>query len=175
MGIHPVHGLVLHQLSPNGRPVLYRAALSDMVVPYGDSDPMHSWKHVLDASEVCLGNFINSLKLGCDCLGEIHYFDINLINHQGKVRTVEHAICMHEEDYGIQWKHFDALLGVDARHPGAHAARQGHHLVPWPHGTRTNTVSENNGHLGASWKLHMPVCTLVGLAQGGLPACPHLS
>ncbi|MYF09699.1 MAG: primary-amine oxidase [Gammaproteobacteria bacterium] len=109
VGIHPVHGLVLHQLSLNGRPLLYRAALSDMVVPYGDSDPMHSWKHVLDASEVCLGNFINSLKLGCDCLGEIHYFDINLINHQGKVRTVEHAICMHEEDYGIQWKHFDAL------------------------------------------------------------------
>lgn len=108
VGIHPIHGLVLHQLSLNERPILYRAALSDMVVPYGDSDPMHSWKHVLDASEICLGNCLNSLKLGCDCLGEIHYFDINLITHEGKVRTVEHAICMHEEDYGIQWKHFDA-------------------------------------------------------------------
>ena len=41
-----------------------------MVVPYGDSDPMHSWKHVFDGSEYSLGRFINSLTLGCDCLGE---------------------------------------------------------------------------------------------------------
>jgi primary-amine oxidase len=41
--VHPVNGLVLHELSLQNRPVLYRAALSEMVVPYGDSDPMHSW------------------------------------------------------------------------------------------------------------------------------------
>jgi len=49
----------------------------------------------------------NSLKLGCDCLGEIHYFDAVLATEQGEPYTVEHAICMHEEDYGILWKHFD--------------------------------------------------------------------
>jgi len=108
VGIHPVNGLVLHQLSLRGRPILYRAALSEMVVPYGDSDPMHSWKHVLDASEYNMGQLINSLKLGCDCLGEIYYFDIDQITHEGKVRKVENAICMHEEDYGIQWKHYDS-------------------------------------------------------------------
>jgi primary-amine oxidase len=108
VGIHPVNGLVLHQLSLRDRPVLYRAALSEMVVPYGDSDPMHRWKHVLDASEYNMGQLINSLKLGCDCLGEIHYFDIDQITHEGKVKKVENAICMHEEDYGIQWKHYDS-------------------------------------------------------------------
>jgi primary-amine oxidase len=108
VGIHPVNGLVLHQLSLRDRPVLYRAALSEMVVPYGDSDPMHSWKHVLDASEYNMGQLINSLKLGCDCLGEIHYFDIDQITHEGAVKRVENAICMHEEDYGIQWKHYDS-------------------------------------------------------------------
>ncbi len=108
VSVHPVQGLVLHQLSLVGRPIIYRAALSDMIVPYGDSDPMHSWKHVLDASEYNLGVFINSLKLGCDCLGEIHYFDIHQVNWEGKVRKIENAICMHEEDYGIQWKHHDA-------------------------------------------------------------------
>ena len=108
VSVHPVQGLVLHQLSLAGRPIIYRAALSDMIVPYGDSDPMHSWKHVLDASEYNLGVFINSLKLGCDCLGEIHYFDIHQVNWEGKVRKIENAICMHEEDYGIQWKHHDA-------------------------------------------------------------------
>lgn len=108
VGIHPVNGLVLHQLSLRDRPILYRAALSEMVVPYGDSDPMHSWKHVLDASEYNMGQLINSLKLGCDCLGEIHYFDIDQVTHEGEARTVENAICMHEEDYGIQWKHYDS-------------------------------------------------------------------
>ena len=108
VGIHPVNGLVLHQLSLQERPLLYRAALSEMVVPYGDSDPMHRWKHVLDASEYNMGQLINSLKLGCDCLGEIYYFDIYQVNHEGEVKCVENAICMHEEDYGIQWKHYDS-------------------------------------------------------------------
>jgi len=108
VGIHPVNGLVLHQLSLRDRPILYRAALSEMVVPYGDSDPMHRWKHVLDASEYNMGQLINSLKLGCDCLGEIHYFDIDQVTHEGEVKRIENAICMHEEDYGIQWKHYDS-------------------------------------------------------------------
>lgn len=108
VSMHPVHGLVLHRLSLQDRPILYRAALSEMIVPYGDSDPMHSWKHVLDASEYNMGMLVNSLKLGCDCLGEIHYFDVHQVGWDGKVKTVENAICMHEEDYGIQWKHYDS-------------------------------------------------------------------
>ncbi|MDG1232204.1 MAG: primary-amine oxidase [Pseudomonadales bacterium] len=112
VSIHPVHGLVLHQMSLKGRPVLYRAALSEMIVPYGDADNMHSWKHVLDASEYNMGTLVNSLKLGCDCLGEIHYFDIHQVTWDGKAKTVENAICMHEEDYGIQWKHYDLLTQV---------------------------------------------------------------
>lgn len=108
VSMHPVHGLVLHRLSLQDRPVLYRAALSEMIVPYGDSDPMHSWKHVLDASEFNMGMLVNSLKLGCDCLGEIFYFDVHQVTWNGKVRTIENAICMHEEDYGIQWKHYDS-------------------------------------------------------------------
>ncbi len=108
IGFDPVQGLVLHQLSLHGRPVLYRASLSDMVVPYGDKDPMHSWKHVLDGSEYGMGNLVNSLTLGCDCLGEIYYFDVNQVNWKGEVKQIENAVCMHEEDYGIQWKHYDS-------------------------------------------------------------------
>ncbi|MFT4798045.1 MAG: primary-amine oxidase [Candidatus Azotimanducaceae bacterium] len=106
--VHPVHGLVLHELSLQERPILYRAALSEMVVPYGDSDSMHSWKHVLDASEYNMGTMINSLKLGCDCLGEIHYLDSHQVTFDGNLKTIENAICIHEEDYGIQWKHYDS-------------------------------------------------------------------
>lgn len=112
ISIHDVHGLVLHKLSLNDRSILYHAALSDMVVPYGDSDPMHSWKHVFDGSEYGLGRFINSLTLGCDCVGEIQYFDINQINWDGEIIKTENAICLHEEDYGIQWKHSDDRGGA---------------------------------------------------------------
>lgn len=113
VGTHPANGLVLHQLSyldgDENRSIIYRAALSDMVVPYGDTDPMHSWKHVFDAGETSMGALANSLTLGCDCLGEIHYFDSHIVNWKGEARTIENAICMHEEDYGILWKHHDAL------------------------------------------------------------------
>ena len=80
ISMHPIHGLALHNVSYQGRPILFRAALGDMVVPYGDPSPMHCWKHVFDASEYSLGNLVNSLELGCDCLGEIHYFDTHQIN-----------------------------------------------------------------------------------------------
>ncbi len=113
VSIHPTNGLVLHQLSYQdgdaNRSILYRAALSEMVVPYGDTDPMHNWKHVFDAGEANIGSLTNSLTLGCDCLGEIHYFDHNVVNWNGTARTIENAICMHEEDYGILWKHRDSL------------------------------------------------------------------
>ena len=79
--------------------------MSEMVVPYGSSDPMHSWKAVHDGTEYAFGSLANSLKLGCDCLGEIFYIDSNQLNSDGTVKIIENAICLHEEDFGIQWKH----------------------------------------------------------------------
>lgn len=108
VNMHPIQGLVLHDISFHGRSLLYRASLSDMVVPYSDSDPQHNFKHVLDGSEPTIsGANTNSLKLGCDCLGEIHYFDMHYLGWDGKTKTVENAICLHEEDAGIQWKTTD--------------------------------------------------------------------
>ena len=66
---------------------------------------MHSWKAVHDGTEYAFGSLANSLKLGCDCLGEIFYIDSNQLNSDGTVKIIENAICLHEEDFGIQWKH----------------------------------------------------------------------
>ncbi len=113
----PYEGLVLHQVQYHDagrvRPVLHRASVSEMVVPYGDPGPMHGWKNAFDAGEWGLGRMANSLKLGCDCLGVIHYFDAVLTTEQGDPYTVEHAICLHEEDFGILWKHHDLHGGTD--------------------------------------------------------------
>ena len=111
--VQALEGLVLYDIRYDDggglRPILYRASLSDMVVPYGDPSPMHGWKHALDASETLLGHLANSLSLGCDCLGAIRYFDATVLNPDGSTRTIENAVCLHEEDYGILWKHTNVL------------------------------------------------------------------
>jgi primary-amine oxidase len=57
-----------------------------------------------------MGAYANSLELGCDCLGHIHYFDADLCTSRGEPLTIKNAICMHEEDFGILWKHTDRRL-----------------------------------------------------------------
>jgi primary-amine oxidase len=81
--------------------------MSEMVVPYGDSSPHHRDKNVFDMGEAGIGLSANSLTRGCDCLGEIHYFDGVVNDSFGNAVTIPNAICLHEEDYGISWKHTD--------------------------------------------------------------------
>jgi primary-amine oxidase len=113
VSLNPIEGLVLHQVAYDDpaagriRPVLHRACLSEMVVPYASTDPAHRWKNAFDAGEWGLGRFVNSLELGCDCLGEIHYFDVVRSTEHGDADLARNAICMHEEDYSILWKHQD--------------------------------------------------------------------
>lgn len=116
VGFTPREGLVLHQLRFRDqgveRPVINRASLSEMVVPYGDPAPVQAKKNAFDSGEYNIGNMANSLKLGCDCLGEIKYFDGITTDSHGNPMTIENAICMHEEDDSIMWKHFDFREGT---------------------------------------------------------------
>lgn len=104
-------GLVLHTVGYEDggevRPILYRASLSEMIVPYGDVSPSHFFQHAFDLGDFGVGKGINSLVLGCDCLGEIRYFDAVLHGDEGEPVTVRNAVCLHEEDASILWKHWD--------------------------------------------------------------------
>jgi len=104
-------GLVLQQLGytqgDRRRPVAYRLSLAEMVVPYGTPEGVHHRKNVFDSGEYGFGKLVNSLSLGCDCLGHIHYMDVVLHDIMGNPRIVPSAICIHEEDAGLAWKHFD--------------------------------------------------------------------
>jgi len=115
VSMDPLEGLVLHTVAyedgGRARPLLYRASVSEMVVPYGHPGPMHAWKSAFDAGEWGLGRMANSLTLGCDCLGEIVYLDDVFSDERGKPHTRQNAICIHEEDYGILWKHLDMTSG----------------------------------------------------------------
>jgi primary-amine oxidase len=108
--MEPLEGLVLRSVGYDDgvlRPILHRASISEMVVPYGDPGPLHGWKNAFDVGEWGLGRLANSLALGCDCLGEITYLDAVLCSEHGTPYAVENAVCIHEEDYGILWKHQD--------------------------------------------------------------------
>ena len=115
IGFNAREGLTLHNLTYNDsgrkRSVLYRASLSEMVVPYGDPTATQKRKNAFDTGEYGMGQCANSLELGCDCLGHIQYFDAHLTDSRGRLLTIKNAICLHEEDYGILWKHTDRRDG----------------------------------------------------------------
>jgi primary-amine oxidase len=110
IGFDAREGLSLHQVSIDGRPVIYRASLPEMVVPYGDPK-FRYWQAYFDTGEYLVGKFVNSLELGCDCLGEIAYLDATITDDTGQPKVVPNAICVHEEDFGILWKHTDIFNG----------------------------------------------------------------
>ena len=110
VAMEPLEGLVLRSIGYHDgtlRTVLHRASISEMVVPYGDPGPIHGWKNAFDVGEWGLGRMANSLSLGCDCLGEIAYLDAVFCSEHGTPYVIENAVCIHEEDFGILWKHND--------------------------------------------------------------------
>lgn len=126
VGFTPREGLVLHELSIRDgerlRPVIFRASVTEMVVPYADPTANHYWKSAFDAGEYGLGRLANSLELGCDCLGLIRYFDVPIADDLGQPTLLRNAVCMHEEDFGILWKHNEFRTGV-------HEVRRSRRLV----------------------------------------------
>lgn len=127
IGFNAREGLTLHHLryhdGGRDRSILYRASLTEMVVPYGDPGPTQRRKNAFDVGEYGMGMCANSLTLGCDCLGEIRYFDAHLCDSRGAPLTIKNAVCMHEEDFGILWKHTDRRL------PDAPEVRRSRRLV----------------------------------------------
>ncbi|GAA4368185.1 primary-amine oxidase [Paeniglutamicibacter cryotolerans] len=117
VGFDAREGLVLHNLSfdDNGkrRRIINRASIAEMVVPYGDPSPVRSWQNYFDTGEYQIGQYANSLELGCDCLGEIHYISPTISDAFGNPREIRNGICMHEEDYSILAKHSDLWTGID--------------------------------------------------------------
>jgi primary-amine oxidase len=101
-------GLVLHDIGYEDkgcvRPIMKRASMAEMVVPYGDPSGGNFRRNAFDTGEYGIGNLLDSLALGCDCLGYIRYFDVWTHDWHGTPRMVKNAVCMHEEDFGIGWK-----------------------------------------------------------------------
>jgi len=112
IGFNEREGLTLHQVAFDGRPIVYRASVAEMVVPYADPSPVRFWQNYFDNGEYMLARGADSLQLGCDCLGDIAYLDAVIADDLGAPKTIQNAICIHEEDYGVLWKHSDLFTGA---------------------------------------------------------------
>nr|WP_235835550.1 MULTISPECIES: primary-amine oxidase [Arthrobacter] len=117
IGFDVREGVVLHNIAfddgDRRRSILKRASIAEMVVPYGDPSPVRSWQNYFDTGEYLVGQYANSLELGCDCLGEITYLSPVVSDAFGRPREIRNGICMHEEDWSILAKHSDFWSGVN--------------------------------------------------------------
>ena len=111
IGFNYREGIVLNNITYKDKGVerglFYRLSLVEMVVPYGNPEHPHQRKHAFDLGEYGGGYMSNSLALGCDCKGAIRYLDAHFVNRAGAPQTIKNAICIHEEDTGILFKHTD--------------------------------------------------------------------
>jgi primary-amine oxidase len=119
LGFNYREGPVIYQVTYDDhgtvRDIAYRLSLAEMVVPYRDTSFDHYRRTAFDIGEWGLGFMTTSLELGCDCLGEIRYVDAVLHDTLGEPYTVKNAICLHEEDNAVLWKHVDHDLGAEVR------------------------------------------------------------
>ncbi|KAI5776904.1 copper amine oxidase [Geopyxis carbonaria] len=104
-------GMVLHNVEYDGRSLFYRVSLSEMNIPYGDPRPPYHKKAAFDLGDAGAGVMANNLKLGCDCLGSIHYLSSNLADDYGKPLEMPNVVCIHEQDAGIGFKHTNYRTG----------------------------------------------------------------
>src|SRR6185437_15692342 len=118
-GMHPRTGLVLYTVGYEDegklRSVLYRASLSEMVVPYGDP-PRVLWSP-FDAGEYGMGVYAKtSLNVGTDAPADASYFSAFLHDRKGAPLEVPRAVAIYERDGGVMWRH-------------GHSARRARQLV----------------------------------------------
>jgi primary-amine oxidase len=109
--LRPREGLVLYTVGfEDGgrvRSILYRASLSEMVVPYGDPSAGWFFRNSFDAGELGLGIAASSLRRGADCPENCSLFDAVFAADSGMPFTIPAAVAMYERDAGIAWKHDD--------------------------------------------------------------------
>ena len=108
-GMHPREGLVLYTVGYEDqdrlRSILYRASLSEMVVPYGDPHPAWFFRNAFDEGEDGIGRFACSLNPGTDAPNNAVFLNAVFLDDKGKPTETPRAVALYERDGGLLWKH----------------------------------------------------------------------
>lgn len=115
--MRPIEGLVLYEIGYKDqgkfRSVLYRASLSEMVVPYADPGPGWFSRNAFDEGQYGMGALVNPLT---DLPPNAVTFCTTLFNSDGTPDETPRAVAVYERDSGVLWRHFDDGTGAIASH-----------------------------------------------------------
>ncbi len=111
--LHPREGLVLYTVGYEDqgkvRPILYRASLSEMVVPYGD--PSAGWfiRNAFDEGEFAIGRLAVPMEAKTDVPDNATLLDAVFANESGSSLDAKRVVAIYERDGGVSWKHVDYM------------------------------------------------------------------
>lgn len=108
IGADPRSGLVLYTVGYEDgtrfRPILYRASLSELFVPYGD--PNHLMINYFDAGEFGMNTaFPSSFVPMNDAPENAKLLPVVSNDSEGRPRMLPNSIAIYERDGGILWRH----------------------------------------------------------------------
>ncbi len=103
--LHPREGLVLRRVRWGERSILYRASLSEMVVPYGDPTPGWRWRNAIDEGEYGMGQNTAPLVRGADVPDGAQLLEFTLADELGQPKEIPGAVALYERDGGLLIKH----------------------------------------------------------------------
>jgi primary-amine oxidase len=92
------------------RSVLYQGYLSEMFVPYMDSDYGWQSRTYFDTGEYGAGVLASTLKPGIDCPDTVIFLAADFATDKGEPFTTPNAACVFERSGGDPiWRHFEAV------------------------------------------------------------------
>jgi primary-amine oxidase len=113
LGMDNREGLILHDVKYNDngllRPVLYRASVAEMYVPYGSTDLTHAAWNYYDVGAYRLGqSYIHSmggLKVGADVPENSTFLSGIFHDERGEPKQVDSVVAVYEEYTGPLTRH----------------------------------------------------------------------
>jgi primary-amine oxidase len=92
------------------RSVLYQGYLSEMFVPYMDSDYGWQSRTYFDTGEYGAGVLASTLKPGIDCPETARFLAADFSTDKGEPFTTPNAVCVFERSGGDPiWRHYEAV------------------------------------------------------------------
>lgn len=131
--VHPREGLVLHTVSYQDgarmRSILYRASLSEMLVPYADPERTWSFRNAFDAGEYGIGRLTTEMTPGADAPATAMFLPAVFADDHGVPSTRARAVAVYERDGGVLWKHYQFDDNPPGRSGGTNYSRRARELV----------------------------------------------
>jgi primary-amine oxidase len=114
----PVISTVRYDDHGRERPILYQGHVSEMFVPYMDSDPNWTFRSYMDVGEYGFGSSASELVEGADCPPGAVMLSAVLANAAGQPYTAKNVMCGFERNTTSPlWRRSEVITG-------AHEARQ---------------------------------------------------